>query len=244
MTGEQTSTEKDASMATTPDLIPHLPVAEIARRYGELNIPGVRPADESRLIIRILAEIAKGSPIGAKRVRVLATEAGMDPDIAEALLATVTEPNADGDVIGMMGLSQNQDFDIRFTVGDKSLRTWCALDSLFLPLLLDQPAVVEAESALRGEPIRFVVGPEGIVESQPSGITVSLVLPSTTAREGIKQVTDLWLTFCHQIRFFVSPEEAEEWAWSKRGLELAQLTLPETFELASIAWADLRSYVR
>ena len=224
--------------------IPHHTVDEIARRYEELGIPGERPAEESRLILGVLRAIAEGEPVTSERLHDIATQAPMGADAAEELLSGITERDQDGDVIGLMGLTQNRGFDIVFTVEGRELRTWCALDSLFLPLLLDREATVAAGSALHGEPVHLTAGPDGVRDIHPAGATVSLVIPSVSTRRGIRRVEDMWQAFCHQVRFFASPGEAEEWAQDKQELELAQLSVEETYELASRAWADLRSYAR
>ncbi len=223
-------------------LIPHYDVDEIARRYEELGIPGLYSPEAARLLLSTLREIAKGEPVTEERVREIAPAAGLSPDAAVQRLANVAERNADGDIIGLMGLTQNAGFDISFTVNGVGLHTWCALDSLFLPLLLNSEAEVEAASAVRGQPVRFTIGPDGITSQDPASATVSLVIPSATTRQGIKKVEDIWTAFCHQIRFFESAEEAEEWAWNKQDLELAQLTLAETADLAGRAWGELGSY--
>ena len=222
--------------------LPHYSVNEIAGRYAELGIPGRYSPEVSRLLIAMLREVAKGSPVTAEQIGQIAPETGLSPDEAEAFLSP--ERDADGNVVGLMGLTQNRAFAISFTVGGVELRTWCALDSLFLPLLLNRPATVSALSALRREPVRFTVGPDGVEAQEPAAAVVSLVIPSVTARQGIRRVEDIWKKFCHQIRFFVSSDEAEEWAWDKQDLELAQLSVPETFELAKQAWGGLSGYAR
>lgn len=223
-------------------VLPHYSVDEIASRYAQLGIPGRYSPEVSRLLITMLREVAKGSPVNADRIGQIAPKTGLSPDEAEAFLSP--ERNADGNVIGLMGLTQNQAFGIKFTVDGVELRTWCALDSLFLPLLLNRPATVSALSALHREPVRFTVGPDGVKTQEPAAAVVSLVVPSVTARQGIRRVEDIWMKFCHQIQFFTSPGEAGEWAWDKQNLELAQLSVPEAFELAKQAWGDLSGYAR
>jgi hypothetical protein len=116
-------------------LIPHYTVDEVARRYEELGIPGDRPPEANRLTIRVLRAISEGMPVTPERVREMAPSAGLTPDAAVEMLANVAERDGDGNIIGLMGLTQNHGFDIHFRVGEHKLRTWCALDSLFLPLL-------------------------------------------------------------------------------------------------------------
>jgi hypothetical protein len=178
--------DKETSMADAAStLIPHYTVDEVARRYEELGIPGDRPPEANRLTIRVLRAISEGMPVTPERVREMAPSAGLTPDAAVEMLANVAERDGDGNIIGLMGLTQNHGFDIHFRVGEHKLRTWCALDSLFLPLLLDREAVVESGSALRGEPVRFTVGPDGVSAVEPAEAVVSLVIPSSTARKGI-----------------------------------------------------------
>ena len=44
-------------MTNQTGLIPHLSVADLARRYEELGIPGAHPADQSRVIVGTLDQV-------------------------------------------------------------------------------------------------------------------------------------------------------------------------------------------
>lgn len=80
----------------------------------------------------------------------------------------------------------------------EELYTWCALDTLIFPALLDRPAKVESASPVSGEPVRVNVDPtEGATSVDPPTAVVSLVNP--------EQITSIRSSFCNQVHYFTSP---------------------------------------
>ena len=101
----------------------------------------------------------------------------------------------------------------RFTVAGEELYTWCALDTLIFPALLDRPAKVESASPVSGEPVRVNVDPtEGATSVDPPTAVVSLVNP--------EQITSIRSSFCNQVHYFTSPEDAAGWLAEHPGAEV------------------------
>jgi alkylmercury lyase len=138
-----------------------------------------------------------------------------------------------------MGLSLNEDWAHRLHVNRALMRAWCAWDTLFIPLLLDQEATVESASPLSKEVVRVTVSPDGIKQVNPSGAVVSVVVLDPDNGQ-VKSVQEAWSQFCHQVYFFASREEAERWAEGKDDIEI--LTVDEAFELGRYAWSEVLSY--
>ncbi len=102
--------------------------------------------------------------------------------IAREVLDKMCERDPDGNVVGIAGLSQKQ-HPHRFTVNGIRLSTWCAWDSLFLPVMLQQTALVSSRCPSTGETIRLTITPEGVTSYQPASIVISIVIPQPTKNE-------------------------------------------------------------
>jgi alkylmercury lyase len=192
-------------------------------------ILGYRP-EQSRLLVRLVQALARGRPITAPEVDGLGDELGMTAAAAHAWLPPITERDPEDRIIGLLGLSLG-DHRHRFWVNGQRLTTWCAEDTLFLPALLGRIATVESTSPLSREPVRLTVGPNGVQAVTPAGTVVSIPLmdPDDATFDTVEAI---WRTFCRQIHFFASREEAAEWAAGRA--DLAILTLAEAYRLGRL----------
>jgi alkylmercury lyase len=90
-----------------------------------------------------------------------------------------------------------------FAVDGQQLYTWCALDTLIFPAILDRPATVVSPCHASGLPVRFTVEPNKISSAEPATAVVSIATPDT--RSSIRSA------FCNQVHFFASPTTAQPW---------------------------------
>jgi alkylmercury lyase len=194
--------------------------------------------DLSRLLVRLMRELAQGRPIPSERVDRIVADVGSDPEEAHKLLREVTERDADKNVFGIMGLSLN-DTPHRFYVNGTRMSAWCAEDTLFLPAVLDRTATVESKSPVSGERVRLRVSPQGVTEVDPPGAVVSIVIVDP-ADANLGSVEAIWGIFCHHIYFFASREEAERWAAGRDDIEI--LSVDEAFELGRQLSSRFLSY--
>lgn len=183
--------------------------------------------ERSRLLVRVQRALGQGRPVSREEVARIATDIGIAHAGADAFLRTVTERDRDDTIVGALGLSLN-DHPHRFTVDGAQLATWCAVDTLFLPAVLQQTATVESASPLSGQTVRLTVSPRGVEEVSPAGAVVSMVVVDPEAAD-LGSVEAIWGTFCHQIYFFASREEAEEWAAGRPNIEI--LSVDEAYEV-------------
>jgi len=65
----------------------------------------------------------------------------------------------------------------RMRLGGRELYAWCALDTLFIPGLLDEAAMVESTCPESGDEIRLEVEPNGARSWWPTSAVLSVVLP-------------------------------------------------------------------
>lgn len=210
---------------------------EIASILNEAGVPPKFEPGEAQLLIKVMRAVGEGQPVNSEQASDLIAEVGIDEAKAEELLRAVTERNDDDSIISIAGLSQNPDWAHRFNVNGNSLRTWCAWDTLFIPLLLNQTATVESESPASKETVRVTVTPEGVVETSPAEAVVSVVVLDNGP---VGSVEEAWAQFCHQVYFFTSREEADAWTSERDDIEI--LTVDEAFELGRHAWSGVLAY--
>jgi alkylmercury lyase len=184
----------------------------------------------SRLLLRVLRALGQGRPVSPEQVDQIVAETGITRDDAQAFLSQVAERASDNRIMGILGLSLNETAH-RFTVNGRQLFTWCALDTLFLPALLSQPASVESVSPVGATTIRLTISPQRVDAADPSGAVVSTVVvdPDVSATSSVEAI---WSTFCHHIFFFGTREEAEGWATERDNSNAIEiLSLDDAFEL-------------
>ena len=217
-------------------------VEELVRAYDQLGIPPKFSPQESRVLIGVWRALAEGAPVTPQRVAEIAAGAGMTEGEATEFLKWMSEKDDDGNVLGVMGLTHTGWSQIKFSVDGHQLRTWCALDAIFLPLMLNKTAKVEVPSTPSGEPIYLTLGPAGVEGVEPPGAVMSTVVPSVSERAGVQSVEEIWMIFCHHSLFFRSRNEAEEWAAGKESLDISVLSIEEAYDVASKAFEGLRHY--
>lgn len=194
--------------------------------------------DLSRLLVRLMRELAQGRPVAKERVDRIVADVRSNPEEAAKLLREVSERDADNNVFGVMGLSLN-DTPHRFYVDGAQMSAWCAGDTLFLPTILDLTASVESVSPVSGEKVRLTVSPQGVEEVDPAGAVVSEVIVDPEDAD-MGSVEAIWGTFCHHVFFFASREEAERWAAGRDDIEI--LSVEEAYDLVRLVSSRFLAY--
>src|SRR5258708_6047658 len=151
----------DAGLARWTAFVPQegRRLEHLARALQEAGIRQAFTPDVSRLTVRLWREIARGGPVSPERVEQIASALDIEKQTAREVLDKMCERDGDGNVVGIAGLSQNQ-HPHRFTVNGIQLATWCAWDSLFLPVMLQQTALVSSSCPTTRETIRLTITPE------------------------------------------------------------------------------------
>ncbi len=129
-----------------------------------------------------------------------------------------------GRIIGYWGLALGKT-PHEFEVEGRTLYTWCAWDTLFLPELIGKDATVRSRSAVTGEPITLQVTAHAATSPNPD-VVVSFIDPESCDVEGDQIIS----SFCCHILFLASREGGEEWA-AQKGEGTYLLSLQEAFEL-------------
>lgn len=170
---------------------------------------GLDPA----VFVPLLRMLADGEPV---ELEALAEGAGLPVNEATRRLAAVpdTEYDDNGRIVGQ-GLTLNPT-PHRFTVNDHQLYTWCALDTLIFPTLLDRPATIESASPVSGQPIHVTVTASGVTSVQPPTAVVSLVNP--------EDLTSIRSSFCDQVHYFTCADDAAPWLAQHPGALIVGVT--------------------
>lgn len=108
--------------------------------------------------------------------------------------------NADDNIIGLLGLSLNEEWVHRFYVNGELRQNWCAWDSLFIPPLLKQTVTIESDSPDTKVKVRVTVGHEGIEQSDPADAVVTVVARDPKKHD-VSSLQAVWGLFNHQAYF-------------------------------------------
>ena len=175
---------------------------------------------EPALWLPLMKLLAEGNPV---EIDDLAAVTGRSVDDVREALATVpdTEYDDDGRIVGQ-GLTLRPTRH-QFAVDGKQLYTWCALDTLIFPALLEKAVTIESVSPTSGTPIRLQADAGGVSEVEPATAVVSLVNP--------EDMSSVRSAFCNQVHFFVSPEDAQPWLDNHPGGDV--LPVEEAYRLGA-----------
>ncbi len=166
--------------------------------------------EDQGIALAIYRELARGQPLSVEQ---LAAALCMPaPRVREALardsIRCFTYLDEEGRVAGFGGLA-TAPMHHRYEVNGRTLWTWCAWDSLFIPELLGEAARIESRDPETGDVVRLTVSPERVDLVQPADAVVSFLLPKpydidTTA-------TNRMACFCHFVFFFASRDSGKRW---------------------------------
>lgn len=172
--------------------------------------------EEQRVSIQLYRLLAEGNPASVQEI---AARLRLSKETVSQTLHQWPGVyyNDHGQVIGYWGLALPQ-MNHRFEVEGRTLYTWCAWDSLFLPQIIRTTARVASICPVTGAPIHLTVAPEGVRSIHPPGVVMSFMIPETASVQ-----EDVILHFCHYVHFFVSPEAGAKWVSKNEGTFLLSL---------------------
>jgi len=184
--------------------------------------------EEKRLGLEIYRQLAQGEPVLRSE---LAAALKVPSDMVDELLAhpnlkSLTYVDKDGQIIGFAGLAIRP-MPHRFNLNGRRLYTWCAWDSLFIPVILRQVADVESPPPGGSGLVRLRVGRDGIERVDPEDAVMSFLLPTaeTFQADALKAMAN----FCHYIFFF--PDRKSAMAWTAQHPDTEVISVSDAFEL-------------
>jgi alkylmercury lyase len=166
----------------------------LAQRLASASQTGV----DAAVLVPMLNLLADGEPVP---VPALAEAADLAEDDLRSRLAGVpdTEYDERGRILGQ-GLTLRPTRH-RFRVRGNDLYTWCALDTLLFPVLLNETATIESTAPATGDTIRVTAGPDTVTSVEPETAVVSLVNP--------ENLSSIRSSFCTRVNFYATAEDAE-----------------------------------
>jgi alkylmercury lyase len=175
---------------------------------------------EQRLVLAIFRLLAESKPFGAGE---LAERAGLARDEAAYALDRLPMVQRDDQrrVLAYGGLTLEPTPHV-LEVDGRTLHTWCALDTLFVPELLGRPARVRSKCPETGTEISLAVDAAGAHGVTPEDAVMTLHGAADLDLE------DVVGTFCCHVHFFASEQAAREWAKRSEGTYIASIA--EGFE--------------
>jgi len=187
--------------------------------------------EEQRLGLEIYRQLAQGEPVlRSELARALeAPTDTVDELVGHPNLKCLTYTDKQGRIIGFGGLAVRE-MPHRFRIDGRTLYTWCAWDSLFLPSILDVEAEVDSPAPGGTVRVHLKVAPDGVKEVQPRNAVMSFLLPSAHTFQA--DVLKAMASFCHYIFFFPNRENAA--AWARSHPDTTVISVSEAFELGRL----------
>lgn len=193
-----------------------------ARRFPVLS------PEEQRAGIGLLRELARGEPLAIAQVaQALGISVGaVEALVRESTLRPLIHTGKEGRIVGFHGLIVAPTHH-KLTVNSRTLWTWCAWDSLFIPELLGESAEIESPDPETNQLIRLTVSSAGVEAVEPSGIAMSMM--RLDAWE-LTSADRIMASACHFIFFFASRASGER--WQTKHPETVLVSLDEAFAFA------------
>ncbi len=191
----------------------------LARQLAE----GLR-GDHDAFCRELVRLLAGGYPVTRER---LASALQMTAEQVAEVLAGLADLEVDpsGNVVGW-GLTFIST-PHRFRVQGQTFYTWCALDALIYPALLQVVASVESSCPVSDTPVTLSITPAGVHDLVPASAVVSVVIPGQgSACDGDRG------SFCTQSLFFRSRRDALQWQASSHTARL--LTVAEAYQVGRL----------
>ena len=177
--------------------------------------------------VELYWQLAAGKPVPLENVAsVLAVSVGQLKKSLGEWVISALEYDEQGHVIAFGGLTLKPT-PYRFEVAEKMLYTWCALDCLFIPRLINKSAKVESTCPVSKCLIRLLIEPDRIGQCNPDGAYISIVpLGSCQLKVNVRD------SFCCHVHFFDSHDTAHTWLLEHEDAFI--LPVNKAFKLAKI----------
>jgi alkylmercury lyase len=171
---------------------------------------------QAALCTQLLRFLSEGQPVSPAR---LAEALQLSPAEVEQTMRQL--PNVEFDDQGRIvaaGLSLVPT-PHQFRVNGHTLYTWCAIDTLMYPLVLQQTAQVASHCPVSGRVVRLTVTPDEVADLDPADTLVSVVVPEEDAAR-----CDVRGVFCQHVHFLAGPAAGAAWRAAHPGTTLLSVT--------------------
>jgi len=221
-------------------------VESLIATLREIMGPESKSGMSSAFVVIAVRMLARGIPVDVGDLR---DQLGWDDDDIDSIVAYLKKTNQletdeKGRFTAIAGLSLSPTKHF-FRVGEVQLYTWCAIDTLFLPAILELTASISSACPVSGDTISLRVSPFRGVDnlSHPESV-VSVVDPLAETSESCSpdsRHTEVDLfgedgAFCSNVHFFGSMSNAS--LWHPTHPEAVLLQLRVAHRVAVTAWAE------
>ena len=145
----------------------------------------------SRLLVQIMKEVAKSKPVVQRRVDIIVRKLRAPKSEAERFLRQRAERDDADNIIGILGLSQDNKWAHHLNVNGVELHTWCAWDQLFLAQVLNQTVHGESTCPVSQKQINIIIGPDKVESCNPGKAVVSIVTLDPDKHDK-RKLKELW----------------------------------------------------
>lgn len=168
-----------------------------------LSLPSL-DAREQTVSLKLLQLLANGDPVSRQQ---LAESLPMPVAVINEMLdrwwgVYYDEQNR---ITGYWGLSVTPTKH-HVLINGRTLYTWCAWDTLFLPGLLHATVAIESRCARTNNRIQLTLDPEGLQNVLPASAVMSFLVPDS---HDVKD--NIVANFCHFVYFFESMDAGLAW---------------------------------
>lgn len=207
----------------------------------ETMSPKNRPRELIALQVKLMKRLLTGDAVPPDEVASIAQRPAEDIPIMLAMAVEMgfAELDESGNLVGMVVTRRPTRHAI--SNGGSKAHAWCAIDTLFLPAVLERPLSVRSSCPETNSTIALEIGTERIESVTPSEVCVSLVAPGITERvdkcgAGVAGLTTSEGAFCGNSNFYASREAAQEWLAQHKGAVV--LAVHDAFALATEVWSE------
>lgn len=159
--------------------------------------------EDAPLALKLLRLLAAGEPVTTAALAE-ATERQPRDVAAQVERWPNVERDQNGAVVGFSGLTLRPT-EHTFVGGGRRLHTWCAWDTLFLPVTLATTGRVRSTCAVTKAAVELVVAPDGIERARPDRLYVSFPPLAGTDTD------DITGSFCCHVHFLAGDDPARAW---------------------------------
>ena len=177
--------------------------------------PSLTP-EEQQIAVQIYQLLAKGSPVTHQ---LLASRLQLSLDTVSGTLDRWWGVQFDEQdrINAFWGLTLQPTIH-RLQINGHTLYTWCAWDTLFIPLILRSTTQVESQCPVSKELIHLMVTPSRVTAVEPDSAVLSFLTPDSG---DVKD--NIVANFCHYVFFMSSRDAGAQWIEAHPGTFLMSI---------------------
>ncbi len=149
---------------------PALDLQRFTAALFETMSPKARPRELVAVQVKLMKRLLTGGVVSPDEVAAIAQQPSQDAPMMLAMAVEMgfAELDEDGNLLGMVITRKPTRHAI--SAGGASAHAWCAVDTLFLPAVLERPLSVTSTCPSTGSAIALEIGPKRIESVSPDTV--------------------------------------------------------------------------